>query len=143
MRNILIVITSIFLFNTFLCAFVSSCVDIIGINSEAFKSITHGVYLKKIIFIIGILFTINAHADILDETIDFWYAKKDYKKTETYIYWSNRINNTDKNYKDYKKEFIILRQRNYSYREIALYASKHFKVKVSKDTVRNFIKEFE
>jgi len=31
MRNILIVITSIFLFNTFLCAFVSSCVDIIGI----------------------------------------------------------------------------------------------------------------
>ena len=60
--------------------------------------------MKKIIFIIGILFTINIHADILDETIDFWYVKKDYKKTETYIYWSNTINNADKNYKDYKKE---------------------------------------
>ncbi len=59
--------------------------------------------MKKIIFIIGILFTINIHADIFDETIDFWYVNKDYKKTETYIYWSDKINNADRNYKNYKK----------------------------------------
>ena len=46
-------------------------------------------------------------------------------------------------YKDYKEEFLILRKRNYSYRAIAEYARKHFKVKVSKDTVRNFLKEYE
>lgn len=47
-------------------------------------------------------------------------------------------------YKDYKEEFLILRKsREYSYRAIAEYARKHFKVKVSKDTVRNFLKEYE
>ncbi len=60
--------------------------------------------MKKIIFIIGILFTINIHADILDEAIDFWYVNKDYKKTETYTYWSDKINNANKNYKGYKRE---------------------------------------
>jgi len=48
-----------------------------------------------------------------------------------------------KSYKDYKNEFIILRKRGYSYAKIALYSKSHFKVKVSKDTVRNYIKEFE
>lgn len=46
-------------------------------------------------------------------------------------------------YKEYKEEFLILRKRDYSYRAIAEYARKHFKVKVSKDTVRNFLKEYE
>lgn len=48
-----------------------------------------------------------------------------------------------KNYKDYKEEFLILRKREYSYRAIAAYADKHFKVTVSKDSVRNLLKEYE
>ena len=46
-------------------------------------------------------------------------------------------------YKDYKEEFLILRKREYSYRKIAEYANKHFKVKVSKDSIRNLLKEYE
>jgi ATPase subunit of ABC transporter with duplicated ATPase domains len=46
-------------------------------------------------------------------------------------------------YKDYLEEFLILRKRQYSYRAISDYAKKHFKIKVSKDTIRNFLKEYE
>lgn len=46
-------------------------------------------------------------------------------------------------YTDYKEEFLILRQRSYSYRAIAEYANKHFAVKTNKDSIRNLIKEFE
>lgn len=48
-----------------------------------------------------------------------------------------------KKYRDYQEEYIILRNRGYSYAGIASYARQHFKVKVSKDSVRNLIKEFE
>lgn len=48
-----------------------------------------------------------------------------------------------KHYKDYAEEYLILRKRNYSYRTIAEYANKHFKVKVSKDSIRNLLKEYE
>ena len=48
-----------------------------------------------------------------------------------------------KSYRDYKQEYLILRKRNYSYKAIADYSGQHFKVKVSKDSVRNLIKEFE
>ena len=48
-----------------------------------------------------------------------------------------------KSYKDYKQEYLILRKRGYSYQAIAKYSTQHFKVKVSKDSIRNLIKEFE
>lgn len=47
------------------------------------------------------------------------------------------------NYKDYKEEYMILRKRGYSYRSISEYSRLHFKVKVSKDTLRNYLKEIE
>ena len=46
-------------------------------------------------------------------------------------------------FRDYKEEFLVLRKRQYSYRAIAEYANKHFKVKVSKDSIRNLLKEYE
>jgi hypothetical protein len=46
-------------------------------------------------------------------------------------------------YRDYKQEYLILRKRKYSYQAIANYSTQHFKVKVSKDSVKNLIKEFE
>lgn len=48
-----------------------------------------------------------------------------------------------RSYKDYREEYLILRKRDYSYKAISDYSTKHFKVKVSKDTIRNFIKEIE
>jgi len=46
-------------------------------------------------------------------------------------------------YKQFKKEYLVLRKRGNSYKAISDYSKKHFKVKVSKDTIRNFIREFE
>ena len=48
-----------------------------------------------------------------------------------------------KSYHDYLQEYLILRKRKYSYKAIADYSTQHFKVKVSKDSIRNLIKEFE
>jgi len=47
------------------------------------------------------------------------------------------------NYKDYISEYMILRKRNYSYRAISEYSKLHFKVSVSKDTLRKILKEIE
>ncbi len=60
--------------------------------------------MRKFIFIIFFLSTISIYADILDDSIKFWYINKDYKKTKTYIYWSKKINNADENYNIYKKQ---------------------------------------
>ena len=47
------------------------------------------------------------------------------------------------NYKDYTEEYLILRKRGYSYRAISEYSKLHFKVKVSKDTLRKYLKEVD
>ena len=47
------------------------------------------------------------------------------------------------NYKDYTEEYLILRKRGYSYRAISEYSKLHFKVNVSKDTLRTYLKEVE
>ncbi len=47
------------------------------------------------------------------------------------------------NYKDYTEEYMILRKRGYSYRAISEYSKLHFKVKISKDTLRTYLKEIE
>jgi len=47
------------------------------------------------------------------------------------------------NYKDYTEDYLILRKRGYSYRDISEYSKLHFKVKVSKDTLRKYLKEVE
>ena len=46
-------------------------------------------------------------------------------------------------YRDYLEEYLILRKRDYSYKAIADYSTQHFKIPISKDTIRNFIREFE
>ena len=48
-----------------------------------------------------------------------------------------------KSFRDFKAEYVILRKRGYSYKAIAEYSKKHLKTKVSKDSIRNLIKEFE
>ena len=47
------------------------------------------------------------------------------------------------NYKDYTEEYMILRKRGYSYRAISAYSKLHFKVSISKDSLRNYLKEVE
>jgi hypothetical protein len=42
-------------------------------------------------------------------------------------------------YKDYTEEYLILRARNYSWRQLSKYSEQFFKIKVSKDTLRNYI----
>ena len=42
-------------------------------------------------------------------------------------------------YKDYIQEYLILRQRGYSWRKLAEYSERYFKIKVSKDTLRKHI----
>ena len=42
-------------------------------------------------------------------------------------------------YKDYVEEYLILRARGYSWRKLAQYSERYFKVKVSKDTLRKYI----
>ena len=42
-------------------------------------------------------------------------------------------------YKDYFEEYAILRARGYSWRKLAEYSERYFKVKVSKDTLRKYI----
>lgn len=42
-------------------------------------------------------------------------------------------------YKDYTEEYLILRARGYSWRKLAQYSERYFKVKVSKDTLRRHI----
>jgi len=46
-------------------------------------------------------------------------------------------------YKDYLEEYIILKNRGYSNQKIADYSLKHFKIKVSKETIRKALKEIE
>ena len=48
-----------------------------------------------------------------------------------------------KSFRDFKAEYVILRKRGYSYKAIAKYSKKHLKTKVSKDSIRNLIKELE
>ena len=47
------------------------------------------------------------------------------------------------NYKDYTEEYLILKKRGYSYRAISAYSKLHFKVSVSKDTLRTYLKKVE
>ena len=42
-------------------------------------------------------------------------------------------------YKDYLEEYAILRARGYSWRKLAQYSERYFKIKVSKDTLRKYI----
>jgi hypothetical protein len=42
-------------------------------------------------------------------------------------------------YKDYVEEYLILRARGHSWRQLAKYSEQYFKVKVSKDTLRKHI----
>ncbi len=48
--------------------------------------------------------------------------------------------NYKKSYKDYLSEYQILRDRGYSFKEISDYSNQHYKIKVSKETIRNFLK---
>ncbi len=75
------------------------------------------------------------------------YFKNEIKKKrniETIEKWGQiKLLSAKKSYKDYKQEYLILRKRGYSYQAIAKYSTQHFKMKVSKDSIRNLIKEFE
>ena len=42
-------------------------------------------------------------------------------------------------YRDYTEEYLILRARGYSWRKLATYSERFFRIKVSKDTLRNYI----
>jgi len=44
-------------------------------------------------------------------------------------------------YKDYLSEYQILRARGHSFKSISDYSIQHFKVKVSKETIRTALKE--
>jgi len=44
-------------------------------------------------------------------------------------------------FKDYIDDYRVLRERGHSYRSIADYSEKYFKVKVSKDTIKKYLKE--
>lgn len=46
-------------------------------------------------------------------------------------------------YRDYLEEYLILRSRNYSWRKLSEYSEKYFKVQVSKDTLRKFVRGVE
>jgi hypothetical protein len=46
-------------------------------------------------------------------------------------------------YKDYTEEYLILRARHYSWRKLAEYSERYFKLKVSKDTLRKYIGALE
>ena len=59
---------------------------------------------NKYFLIIIIIFYIKLSADILDNSIKFWYVDKAYKNTQTYKYWKNKKDIVDKNYVDYKHE---------------------------------------
>lgn len=48
-----------------------------------------------------------------------------------------------KTYKDYLSQYQILRARGLSYKEIADYSAQHFKIKISKETIRTNLKELE
>jgi len=55
----------------------------------------------------------------------------------------NKKTITKKSYKDYLPEYILLRNQGLSYQKIAEYSKKHYKQSVSKDTIRNALKEVE
>jgi hypothetical protein len=44
-------------------------------------------------------------------------------------------------YKDYRSEMLILRKRGLSYKKISNYAKDYWDIKVSKDTIRNFLND--
>ena len=46
-------------------------------------------------------------------------------------------------YKDYLQEYLILRSRGYSWRQLSEYSEKYFKVSASKDTLRKYVGGFE
>jgi len=66
--------------------------------------------------------------------------KKSGRKIEAVL---NKKTITKKSYKDYLPEYILLRNQGLSYQKIAEYSKKHYKQSVSKDTIRNALKEVE
>lgn len=66
-------------------------------------------------------------------------AKRDYER----VVFNAKVKRLSHkiSWKDYESELIILRKRGYSWRELERYCKEHFKVKVSKDTLRNHIAE--
>lgn len=46
-------------------------------------------------------------------------------------------------YRDYLEEYLILRSRGYSWRQLSLYSEKYLKVQASKDTLRNYVGVYE
>lgn len=48
-----------------------------------------------------------------------------------------------KTYKDYLPQLQVLRNRKMSYQDLSNYAKEHFKVKVSRETLRNALNEVE
>lgn len=55
----------------------------------------------------------------------------------------NKKTVSKKSYKDYLPEYILLRNQGLSYQKISEYSKKHYKQSVSKDTIRNALKEVE
>jgi hypothetical protein len=53
----------------------------------------------------------------------------------------NKKTISKKSYKDYLPEYILLRNQGLSYQKIAEYSKKYYKQSVSKDTIRNALKE--
>lgn len=64
------------------------------------------------------------------------------RKTETIAKNSKAKRLSHKiSFKDYLDDYKILRDRGHSYRSIAQYSEKFFKVKVSKDTIKKYLSE--
>lgn len=63
------------------------------------------------------------------------------KKSSASIKKKKILKNISKkiSFKDYLSEYFILRNRGLSYKQISDYSKKHFKISVSKETVRKYL----
>ena len=69
------------------------------------------------------------------------YLKDNKNKSRTIAAVKQKQRVSKKSYKDYIPNYILLREQGLSYQKISEYSFKHFKQKVSKDTVRKVLNE--
>jgi hypothetical protein len=103
---------------------------------------------KKFLLLIIIVSFLNAN--ILDDTVNFWYVDKTYKKTKTYRFWKNKqkkitkkytknipIINIDSNFVDNAVDFWYI---NKTYKTTQTY---HFWENKQKELTKKYIKNID
>jgi hypothetical protein len=83
----------------------------------------------------------NSHTRIFTAFIEFLHNESSAQRSYEKVVMKSKLKKLSHkiSWKDYQSEIIILRMRGHSWRDLEKYCLTHFKVKVSRDTLRNHL----